>query len=157
MKLKSSLEDYASDRLKEAGVEFEYEPSSITLLPAFEHLFEVHEKKHKKFKPISNKVRAITYKPDFIGNGWIMETKGRRTPEFDLRWKLFKYVMREQDWKIFMPRTFKDIDEAISIIKHGQDKGVLQIAESVKQLFKAARKPKTDKVKTRSPRSGGRR
>lgn len=157
MKLKSSLEDYAFDRLTEEGVEFAYEPSSVVLLPSFEHLFKSYERKKKVFKPITNKVRSITYKPDFVGRGWIMETKGRRTPEFDLRWKLFKYLLREQDWNIFMPRTKKEIDEAISIIKDGKNNELLQLPKSVKQLSKDARKPKVDKTKERKPRNRGRR
>lgn len=153
MKLKSSLEDYASDKLTEAGISFEYEPVSVVLLPAFEHLFESYERKKKTFKPITNKVRAITYKPDFVGSGWIMETKGRRTPDFNLRWKLFKYLLKDEDWKIFMPRTLKEIDEAIKVIQNGNNNELLSLTPGVKQLSKNAGEPKANKTKKRKSRN----
>ena len=34
-----------------------------------------------------------TYTPDFVGNGFIIETKGNPNEAFPLRWKLFKKLI----------------------------------------------------------------
>jgi hypothetical protein len=40
------------------------------------------------------KVLNIKYTPDFIGEDFIIETKGRANESFPLRWKMFKYLMQ---------------------------------------------------------------
>jgi hypothetical protein len=42
----------------------------------------------------SKKILNIKYTPDFIGKGFIIETKGRANESFPIRWKMFKrYVV----------------------------------------------------------------
>ena len=88
--MRSPLETYTAKRLGEEGIKFEYEPYAIELFPSFSHLFDSYEKPSKTFKTIPKKIRAIHYTPDFVGDGWIIETKGMRTEEFNIKWKLLK-------------------------------------------------------------------
>lgn len=78
-----------------------------------------YEKVGKKFKEQSKKIRKNSYKPDFVGKGWIMETKGLRTPDFNIKWKLFKrYLLRhELEYILFMPSNRREIISSIEIIK----------------------------------------
>ena len=59
---RSKLELYTYEAFTKAGIPVKYEPKHFTLLPKFEYLGE--------------KIRPITYLPDFIGRGFIVECKG---------------------------------------------------------------------------------
>lgn len=120
---KSGLEKTCADMLIAAGLDFQYEPISITLIPDFTHAFESWEpvkyKGVKHFSANRKKVQAITYTPDFVGDDWIIETKGRRTEDFNLRWKLFKALIINNDlpYNLFLPGTVKQIAASIERIK----------------------------------------
>lgn len=85
-------------------------------------------------------ILPITYTPDFVGMNWIMETKGHRHPDFDLRWKLFKRLLAELDapYTLIMPRNNSQLEEAIDIIKelNGQNKELLQDEKDFQLVFK---------------------
>jgi hypothetical protein len=49
----------------------------------------VMEKENIKIE-VNKKILNIKYTPDFIGKGFIIETKGRANESFPLRWKMFK-------------------------------------------------------------------
>ena len=63
--------------------------------------------------------RQIKYTPDFIGDNFIIETKGRANESFPIRWKLFKKLVSEQfpDYVLFKPQNQKECDIVIEIIK----------------------------------------
>jgi hypothetical protein len=71
IKFDSKLELFAYKTLSEAGIVSEYNNKVFTLIPAFAFGNE--------------KVRPITYKPDFVGNRWVMEIKGFASDSFPLR------------------------------------------------------------------------
>ena len=99
------------------GLEFKYEGKTFELQPSF--LCELNIKEWKGAKRVNiNKIRPITYTPDFVGDSWIIETKGHRTNEFNLKWKMFKYLLNEKRKDIFicMPRNRKQVDECIKDI-----------------------------------------
>lgn len=50
-----------------------------------------------------------------------METKGKRTDAFNIRWKLFKkYMLDEQlPFALFMPGNLKEVKFIIDLIKNG--------------------------------------
>jgi|WetSurMetagenome_2_1015567.scaffolds.fasta_scaffold252063_2 hypothetical protein len=102
---KSKLEAYCYNQLKANGIEALYEPQSFLLIPAFEYQGE--------------KIRKMTYKPDFVGDGFIIECKGQITDSFPLRWKIFKYTLHltNSDTKLFIVRNHKQIDEVITKLK----------------------------------------
>lgn len=98
---RSKLECYTYEAFMEAGIPVEYEPKHFTLLPKFEYNQE--------------KIRAMTYLPDFIGNGFVVECKGLMGDSFPLRWKLFKYYLKQHrsKMKCYLVRNYKQVDEMI--------------------------------------------
>mgnify|MGYP003987286535 FL=1 len=65
------------------------------------------------------KILPIKYTPDFIGEGFIIETKGRANESFPLRWKMFKRWIQENEpgTLLIKPQNQKDCDETIKILK----------------------------------------
>ena len=60
-----------------------------------------------------------TYTPDFVlNNGIIIETKGIRTPEFKMRFKLFlKYLYdTNQKLDVYVPSNQKEVDATVNLI-----------------------------------------
>lgn len=53
--------------LQEAGLDFEYEPLTITLVEEAEYPLPSFERRGKKFKEAPIKSPKITYTPDFVG------------------------------------------------------------------------------------------
>lgn len=113
---KSKLEAKCGDFLTEAGIEFEYESKKIVLQDKFKY-FNSWERSGKRFY---NKigVAAITYTPDFVGDGWIIETKGHKTSTFNLKWKMFKKWMIENEptVDIYLPTNQKELKIVIDLI-----------------------------------------
>lgn len=104
IKFRSKLEVYCYRRLKESKIIAEYESKKFILQPAFTLDAE--------------KIRPITYTPDFIGNTFIIECKGMQTDSFKIKWKLFKYYLLKNNlqYKLYMPRNQKDIEKVIQDI-----------------------------------------
>lgn len=102
IKFRSKLETYTYKKLKEAGIHVEYESTHFELIPKFEYNGE--------------KVRAMTYLPDFVGKNFIIECKGLVTDSFPLRWKIFKYYLKQEnkDYKLFLVRNQKQVDEMVN-------------------------------------------
>lgn len=109
---RSKLECYTYEAFMNAGIPVQYESKHFTLLPKFEYQQE--------------KIRAMTYLPDFIGNGFIVECKGLMGDSFPLRWKLFKYYLKKHrsKTKCYLVRNHKQVDEMIQELlsqkKHGE-------------------------------------
>lgn len=116
---RSKLECYTYEAFMNAGIPVQYEPKHFTLLPKFEYQQE--------------KIRAMTYLPDFIGNGFIVECKGLMGDSFPLRWKLFKYYLKKHRSKIkcYLVRNHKQVDEMIQELlsqkKHGKTKQIQKV------------------------------
>lgn len=102
---RSKLECYTYEAFMNAGIPVKYEPKHFTLLPKFEYLGE--------------KIRPITYLPDFLGNGFVVECKGLMGDSFPLRYKLFKYYLHKHrsKMKCYLVRNHKQVDEMIVDIK----------------------------------------
>lgn len=79
IKFRSKLETYTYKKLKEANIIADYEMHRYELQPAFTYKGE--------------KLRKISYKPDFVGDGFIIECKGHPNDAWPLREKLFKYYL----------------------------------------------------------------
>ena len=120
---KSKLEVYCYKKLKETGIDFTYEGVTFELMPSFtfdNNSYELYRKKGEKyFGPQRHHIRTITYTPDFVGNGWVIETKGNPNESFPMKWKMFKHYLQLNDSNVdlFVPRNQKQIDEVINIIK----------------------------------------
>lgn len=105
IKFRSKLETYTYKKLKEAGIKAEYEPIHFELIPKFEYQGE--------------KVRAMTYLPDFVGKDFIIECKGLIGDSFPLRWKIFKYTLMKQNsnYKLYLVRNQKQVDELVKKLR----------------------------------------
>ena len=105
IKFKSKLEAYTYKKLKETKIKADYEPTHFELIPKFEYQGE--------------KVRAMTYLPDFVGKDFIIECKGLMGDSFPLRWKIFKYILMKQNsnYKLYLVRNQKQVDELINKLK----------------------------------------
>ena len=118
----SGLEKYMYKVLKDAGLEFKYEGKTFELLPAFNFNSECYERQSNGKGDYINrgnkKVLNLKYTPDFIGDDFIIETKGRANDSFPLRWKMFKYLMyTEKDNRtLYKPQSQKECDATIELI-----------------------------------------
>ena len=114
LNFRSKLELYTYEAFKEAGIPVKYEPKHFTLLPKFEYLGE--------------KIRPITYLPDFIGRGFVVECKGLMGDSFPLRYKLFKYYLKRHHSKMkcYLVRNHKQVDEMIQELKSQRQNGKQQ-------------------------------
>lgn len=104
IKFRSKLEVYCYKQLRESNIKTEYESKKFILQQGFELDNE--------------KIRPITYTPDFIGDTFIIECKGMQTDSFKIKWKMFKYWLftNKINYKLYMPRNQKDIEKVIQDI-----------------------------------------
>jgi len=118
----SGLEKYMYKALKDAGIESKYEGQSFELLPGFHFNNDCYERQSNGKGDFINrgikKVLNIKYTPDFIGEDFIIETKGRANESFPLRWKMFKYLMSTKEDKraLYKPQNQAECDKTIEII-----------------------------------------
>lgn len=90
IKYKSTLEAETAEALDKMGLPIRYEEKRLTLIEGFRCLYQ------------KDKVKAITYKPDFWVGNIIIECKGFETPEWKIKKKLvFKYLMEQEPNVIF--------------------------------------------------------
>ena len=108
---RSKLELYTYEAFMKAGIPVKYEPKHFTLLPKFTYLGE--------------NIRAITYLPDFVGSGFVVECKGLMGDSFPLRFKLFKYYLKRHHSKMrcYLVRNHKQVDEMIQELKSQRQNG----------------------------------
>ena len=122
IKFASGLERYMYMALKKAKIKAKYEGQTFELVSAFDFELESIERQSNGKGEYKNrgskKILNIKYTPDFIGNDFIIETKGRANESFPLRWKLFKKLLTEQKSKVtlYKPQNQKECDETISLI-----------------------------------------
>ena len=96
---------YTYEAFMKAGIPVKYEPKHFTLLPKFTYMDE--------------KIRPITYLPDFIGKNFVVECKGLMGDSFPLRFKLFKHYLKRHrsKMKCYIVRNHKQVDEMIEELK----------------------------------------
>lgn len=118
----SGLEKYMYICLKKEKIKFTYEGETFELLPAFNFSSECYERQSNGKGEFANrggkKILNIKYTPDFIGEDFIIETKGRANESFPLRWKMFKYLMYLMNDKrtLYKPQNQKECDQTIKLI-----------------------------------------
>jgi len=119
----SGLERYMYMALKKAKIKAEYEGEQFVLVDGFNLPNECYERqsngKGEYRDRGSKKVLPIKYTPDFIGDGFIIETKGRANESFPMRWKLFKKLISEKypDCVLYKPQNQSECDKTIELIK----------------------------------------
>ena len=119
----SGLERYMYMALKKAKIKAEYEGEQFVLVDGFNLPNQCYERqsngKGEYRDRGSKKVLPIKYTPDFIGDGFVIETKGRANESFPMRWKLFKKLISEKypDCVLYKPQNQSECDRTIEFIK----------------------------------------
>jgi len=120
----SGLEKYMYMALVKAKIKAKYEGETFVLLNGFHFENEVYERQANSKGEFINRgekrILPIKYTPDFIGEDFIIETKGRPNESFPIRWKLFKKLVTEQfpSYTLFKPQNQKECDRVIEILKN---------------------------------------
>jgi len=128
IKFASGLEKYMYIALKKAKVRFKYEGETFVLLNGFHFDNQVFERQSNSKGEYINRgqkrILPIKYTPDFIGNDFIIETKGRPNESFPIRWKLFKKLVTQQfpNYTLYKPQNQKECDITIKLILDRQKK-----------------------------------
>ena len=118
----SSLEKYMYIALKKAKIRSKYEGETFVLLNGFHFENEVYERqsngKGDYVNRGSKRILPIKYTPDFIGDDFIIETKGRANESFPMRWKLFKKLVSEQfpNITLYKPQNQTECDRTVQLI-----------------------------------------
>src|SRR5210317_1276925 len=118
----SGLERYMYMQLKKHKIKAEYEGETFILIDSFNFPNESFERQANNKGEFRNrgskKILPIKYTPDFIGDGFIIETKGRANESFPLRWKLFKRLIAKQfpDHILYKPQNQKECDRVVELI-----------------------------------------
>lgn len=101
---KSKLEMYCYKLLRENKIPVEYEVVKFPILDAFSYNEE--------------KIRGMTFTPDFVGDNFVIECKGFMNDAFPLRWKLFKYYLYKNQFRydLYLPRNKKDVEKVVQQI-----------------------------------------
>ena len=124
----SGLERYMYMGLKKAKIKAKYEGETFVLVNGFHFENEAYERQANgkgDFKDRGSKrILPIKYTPDFIGDDFIIETKGRANESFPMRWKLFKKLVTEQfpQYTLYKPQNQAECDRVIEIIRSSQKK-----------------------------------
>ena len=122
----SGLERYMYMALKKAKIRAKYEGETFVLVNGFHFENEVYERQANGKGEFTNRggkrILPIKYTPDFIGDNFIIETKGRPNESFPIRWKLFKRLMTEQfpGYRLLKPQNQNECDRVIQILKDGK-------------------------------------
>ena len=118
----SGLEAYMYKALKEANIKADYEVYTYDLVREFEFNIDVYERCANGRGDFKNrgekKIQSIKYTPDFIGDGFIIECKGRANESFPIRWKMFKrYVqLNLPEVTLYKPQNQKECETTVNLI-----------------------------------------
>lgn len=106
------------------GLKPEYEPTKFILVEGFRPTIPFYNRsKSRVFRKDMNKVRDITYTPDFIipynKIHFIIEAKGIENDTYPLKKKLFRKLLETMDTPCmyFEVHTKRELLEVIKIIK----------------------------------------
>ena len=118
----SGLEKYMYQALKKAKIKADYEGRTYTLIEGFDFESSSYERQSNgkgQFVDRGNKkILPIKYTPDFIGEDFIIETKGRANESFPMRWKLFKKFINKCYPRVtlYKPQNQKECDQVIELL-----------------------------------------
>jgi hypothetical protein len=124
----SGLERYMYMALKKAKIKAEYEGKSYTLIEGFDFTSASYERQANGKGDFSNRgnkrILPITYTPDFIGDNFIIECKGRANESFPIRWKLFKRYVEQYlpGVTLYKPQNQSEVDKVIQLILSGNER-----------------------------------
>ena len=122
IKFASGLERYMYQALKKAKIKAKYEGKTFEIVSGFDFINPCYARTANgkgEFKQRGGKkILPIKYTPDFIGDDFIIECKGRANESFPLRWKLFKkYISKNlPNTTLFKPQNQKECDKTVELI-----------------------------------------
>ena len=122
----SGLEKYMYMALKKNKIKAKYEGETFVLINGFHFANESFERQANGKGIFSNRggkrILPIKYTPDFIGEDFIIETKGRANDSFPMRWKLFKQLVVRQfpGVTLYKPQNQKECDTTVELILQKQ-------------------------------------
>ena len=126
IKFASGLERYMYMALKKAKIKAKYEGQTYEVVSGFNFINPSHERTANgkgEFKQRGGKkILPIKYTPDFVGEDFIIECKGRANESFPLRWKLFKKYLADNELyhRLYKPQNQKECDETVKLILSSQ-------------------------------------
>lgn len=102
---RSKIEAFTYKALKDNNLSFEYEAHKYVIQPKFTYLDE--------------KIREITWTPDFVGETFIIECKGWANDAFPNKLKQFKYWLYNNNLtpNIYVVHSQKEVLSCINQIK----------------------------------------
>ena len=111
----SGLELYCYRALNKAEIPHEYEGKTFELVEKFKFEGLLMDKGTTKGKKVYKEMTGNIINLD---KGFIIETKGLRTPVFSMRFKLFLKYLHDSDQKldVYIPSNRKQVDETIESI-----------------------------------------
>ena len=118
----SGLEKYMYQALKDAKIKAQYEGKTFVVSEGFDFPNTSIERCANGRGDFKNrgekKILPIKYTPDFIGDGFIIECKGRANESFPIRWKLFKKLVStiKAPVILYKPQNQKECDKTIEFI-----------------------------------------
>ena len=118
----SGLEAYMYKALKTSKIRAEYEGKTFTLVDEFtftENAYERCANGRGEYKNRGEKkIQSIKYTPDFVGDDFIIECKGRANESFPIRWKMFKKHVHYNmpGITLYKPQNQKECDMTIDLI-----------------------------------------
>jgi hypothetical protein len=123
----SGLERYMYMGLKKAKIKAKYEGETFVLINGFHFENEAFERQANGKASYQNRgskrILPIKYTPDFIGEDFIIETKGRANESFPIRWKLFKLLVSQQfpSYTLYKPQNQAECDRTIELILNSRN------------------------------------
>lgn len=126
IKFRSRLEASCYRLLKESGLNPSYEEVKIEIFQGFKPSVPYYL--GYPLKMDSTKVRAITYTPDFIvkanGKSYYLEVKGFRTDSYNIKVKLFRKWLEENDpnSEFYEVKSLIQLKQIISEISNDQER-----------------------------------
>jgi len=118
----SGLERYMWQALKKSKIKATYESESFILQEGFMCDLLCYERQGNGKGDMVNrgqkKILPIKYTPDFFGDGFIIETKGRANESFPMRWKMFKKLINFErpHVTLYKPQNQKECDKVVELI-----------------------------------------
>ena len=124
----SGLERHMYMALQKAKIKAAYEGQTYTLIEGFDFTSTCIERQSNGKGDFTNRgnkrLLPIRYTPDFIGDNFIIECKGRANESFPIRWKLFKKYVQENmpGYTLYKPQNQQECQEVVQHILANQNR-----------------------------------
>jgi hypothetical protein len=118
----SGLEKHMYISLKKAKIKFKYEANTYELISSFLFDNDSYERQSNGKGDFINrggkKILNLKYTPDFEGDDFIIETKGRANESFPIRWKMFKLHLKNNGDKrvLYKPQNQNECQKVVELI-----------------------------------------